>query len=135
MALFNWNQSYSVEIDKFDNHHKKIIDLINNLHESMMQGKGKELLGGILNELKDYTQYHFREEELDMAKYGYLEYFDHKQKHKDLIKQLDELIEKNKTGSKEITIETFNFIKKWLTDHIKGVDKRYSSFFIKRGLK
>lgn len=36
MALFNWNQSYSVEIDKFDNHQKKIIDLINNLHESMM---------------------------------------------------------------------------------------------------
>jgi hemerythrin len=135
MALFNWNETlYSVEIESFDNDHKKLIDLINNLHEAMSQGKGKIVLGKILIELREYTKYHFKAEELAMAKYGYLEFFDHKQQHKELIIQLEELIEKHKSDSKEITIETFNFLKNWLTNHIKVTDKRYTAFFKKRGL-
>ncbi len=45
MPILQWNQSVSVNDADIDGQHKKLIDMINNLHDSMGQGKGKETLG------------------------------------------------------------------------------------------
>jgi hemerythrin len=61
--LIEWEDIYSVGIEEFDNDHKKLIELINRLHQAMLDKKAKEVLGEIINELVDYTIYHFNKEE------------------------------------------------------------------------
>jgi hemerythrin len=42
MALFNWNDSYSVKVAMCDQQHKKLFEIINELAEAMRQGKGQQ---------------------------------------------------------------------------------------------
>jgi len=44
MALMTWKADYSVNIKQIDDQHKKLIELINTLHDAMAKGHAKEAL-------------------------------------------------------------------------------------------
>jgi hemerythrin len=134
MALFEWEPRYSVHIDEFDGHHKRLIELLQKLHQSMLDGQGKNIVGGILDDLKEYTEYHFSAEEKLMQEHNYPEYDQHKAMHVELIQQLNELIDNYKKGNSQISTETYRFLNKWLTNHIMNADKKYTSFFKEKGI-
>lgn len=132
MALYDWNNTlYGVGITRFDDDHKKLLGFINKLHEAMLDGKGKDVLDGIYQELIDYTRYHFSAEEKQMLEANYPQYAEHKAMHVHLINQLAELQEKLKNGDRKISIETFGFLKDWLFGHIQVQDKKYAPFLKK----
>lgn len=54
-----------------DDQHKKLIEQINILHSAMREGKAKEVVGAILEELRAYTKYHFSNEEKAFERYNY----------------------------------------------------------------
>ena len=65
MPLITWTDELSVSVKDLDSQHQKLFDLVNELHEAMRSGKGKEAVGSILNRLADYTKTHlFYEERL-----------------------------------------------------------------------
>ena len=134
MALLNWSDSYSVGVKDIDLQHKKLIDLINSLHDGMKQGKGKEILGTVLNELANYTVYHFGFEEKLFEKYGYPETIVHKRQHADLVGQVKKLVESYNNGGSVLSMDLMNFLKDWLTQHIAGSDKKYTAFFNGKGI-
>lgn len=126
MAIINWSENLSVKIKSIDEQHKKLVLLINNLHDAMRAGKGKDVLGPILDELVSYTKTHFTYEEGLLSKAGYMELQGHKREHTALIDKVEELQKKYKAGNTTITIETMTFLKDWLNGHILGTDRRYS---------
>ncbi len=129
MELIEWdNTLYSVQIEEFDNHHKKIVNLINKLHKAMLKGEGKQVLGAIFLELKNYTQYHFNAEEQKMIGANYPDFAKHKNEHKELLLQLSKHIQDYEWNKREVTIDTLRFLKEWLFNHIQISDKKYSSF-------
>lgn len=129
MAIVEWSDSlYSVKHDEFDQHHKKLLDFINELHDSMMSGKGKETLEKILVELREYTKYHFQAEEEKLKQMNYPDFLSHQREHKSLIGKLNDLIEDYHNNRMEVSIETSKFLKEWLFGHIQGSDKKYVSF-------
>jgi hemerythrin len=119
MPLFQWSQEMSVNVKEIDEQHKKLVDLINLLHDSMKSGKGKDVLSRVLNDLTDYTVYHFGTEEKLFQKYGYPEYLRHKKEHDDLTKQVVEIKTRYEAGQEMITIEVMSFLKDWLNNHIR----------------
>ena len=125
MALFNWNDSYSVNIKEIDSQHKILIGLINELHDGMKVGKGKDILKKILDELVKYTVFHFDHEEKLFISYNYPESFLHKRAHSDLIQQVTSLKEKYDNGKTVLSMDVMNFLKDWLGSHILGTDKKY----------
>ncbi len=134
MPLIQWTQSLSVNIKEIDSQHKRLIELINLLHESMRAGKGKDVLGKVLGDLADYTVSHFGTEEGLFQKYGYPEYLRHKREHDELTKQVLALKDKFETGAPVITVELMNFLKDWLNGHILNSDKKYSEFLNSKGV-
>jgi len=134
MPLFNWNDSYSVKIALIDTQHKKLIDIINDLHDSMKAGKSKELLGKTLNELINYTEYHFKTEEDLFSKYGYPESTTHKRQHGDFVDQVTKYKSNYESGISVLSIEIMVFLKDWLLEHIAGTDKKYSPFLNSKGV-
>lgn len=135
MELVTWSDAlYSVKIKEMDSHHKKIVELINKLHDAMMNGNGKNVLLPIFNDLKSYAKYHFEAEEKLMKQYNYPHLSTQEREHKMFIDKISELYEKFSSGSKEMSIETLKFLKNWLYDHILKEDKQYSHFFNDKGV-
>ena len=135
MALISWNENYSVKIKDIDDQHKKLIDMINELHDAMKSGRGKEVVGKTLSELVKYTEQHFSFEEKLFTQHNYPEGRTHSKTHQDLIDQLKEFISKYESGQNTLSIELMNFLRDWLTNHIMGTDKKYTSFLNSKGIK
>lgn len=125
MKLFKWSEEYSVKSEVLDEQHKKLFDIINALYNAFAANEHKEKLGSILDELQDYTIYHFSEEERLLKKMGAPLTPDHLQAHRDFIDKITTLRDRFNQGSVGITYDLMSFLRQWLSDHIKGVDQEY----------
>ncbi len=134
MALVEWKNIYVVNVVEVDNQHKKLVGLVNELHDAMIIGKGKEVLQKVLNDLVQYTLYHFATEEKYFDQYGYPESEHHKKQHKDLVEQVAALQKKYNSGEKVLTLDVMNFLRDWLHDHIIGSDKLFGPYLNSKGV-
>jgi len=134
MPLITWDDSISVNVAIIDIQHKKIIEITNKLHEAMKKGEGKDVIADILTELAQYKKMHFATEEKYFKEFNYENAETHIYEHHQFADKIDELKTKLTKGE-SITIEVLNFVKDWLTHHIKEVDKKYTKCFNEHGLK
>jgi hemerythrin len=125
-VFFKWSPDYSVNIKTIDNQHQELVNILNRLFVAVSMREGSKIVGGILTALKGYTKTHFALEERLMQQANYADLEAHKEEHKKLIEQLDELILKHLLEEKPIYFEMLRFLKNWLKEHIKGVDTKYS---------
>ena len=58
-----WNESFSVKVKRCDEDHKKLLAIIQRLHESVINNQGPVDTQAIFAELVDYTETHFKTEE------------------------------------------------------------------------
>jgi hemerythrin len=134
MALIEWNPAFSVKVKKFDDQHKKLVDLINELHDAMKAGEGNTLLGSVLQSLITYTGTHFSDEIKLMQANSYPELAKHKAEHDKFVAQVLEMQQKFQSGNAMLTMSTLSFLKEWLVKHIQGEDKKYTPFFNAKGI-
>jgi len=127
MAYFDWNEKLSTSIPVIDNQHKELISFVNKLHEAMLMKKAKEVVGEILKGLKEYTKYHFSTEEKAFHKYGYSEMENHIKEHANLITEVEKLESDYLNGKIAISVNVFEFLTKWVTNHIMKEDMKYVS--------
>lgn len=134
MALMEWNPTFSVNVKKFDDQHKKLVELVNQLHDAMKAGEGNTMLGIVLQSLISYTSTHFAEEEKMMQANAYPDFTKHKAAHENLVKQVLDLQKKAQAGGGVLTLTVMTFLKDWLVSHIQGEDKRYGQYFNTKGI-
>lgn len=125
-VLFPWKEAYSVRIPRIDTQHKGLVTLINDLHAAMLEGRAKEAMSRIVDELVDYTVQHFAFEESMLRQHGYTALAEHQLLHKKLCSQVFELRDKFRAGKITVTIETMHFLKNWLSGHILSADMAYA---------
>lgn len=134
MSLISWADQYSVKIKEIDNQHTKLVDLINQLHDAMKEGKSKEIIGRIISDLVTYTKFHFFAEEKIMADNNYPGYLRHKKEHEDLTQKVIQFQSDYESGKAVLSLELMQFLKTWLVNHIMKVDKEYSVFLNSKGI-
>ncbi len=98
------------------------------LYNAMADGKGKEVLERILDNLASYANFHFAAEKTEMVKHKYPDYEAHRGKHQAMLGKVGSLIEDYKLGKVTLTHEVSDFLSDWLNKHIVGTDQQYSSF-------
>lgn len=135
MALITWSDKYSVKLNTIDIQHKKLVELINKLHDSMTKGTSKEVLGGVIKELINYTVEHFGNEEKLFQKFKYPGYLAHKFEHEKFVKRVGDFNNEFQSGRASVSLEIINFLKDWLINHIQKTDLAYSAFLSKNGVK
>lgn len=135
MALIQWNDSFSVNVVEIDKQHQKLVEMINALNDAMSQGKGKNVLGNIINELIAYAGTHFKTEEKYFDQFGYPDADRHKKEHSDFTRKVAEFRDGFIAGKFGLSVEVMKFLSDWLQNHIKGVDRKYGPFFNEKGLK
>lgn len=126
-VLFKWGKEYETGIDKFDQQHKKLVKIINDIYINFLNGESKEKIFPLLDELIEYTGYHFKAEEDAFDKFNYPEAQKHKALHKNLVDKVVKYVENIKSENKNIDFNFLSFLRDWLTEHIKIEDKKYSS--------
>lgn len=139
MAFFEWDPRFSVRIAEIDQQHKQLIGLINRLHESMQpvgdRGARETAIGelsgqaAVIDEMVEYSSYHFSSEEKFMRQYMYPDYEKHKKKHEDFINKVRTWKSEFDGGQAVFSSQIMNFLKEWWSGHILTADKKYELFF------
>jgi len=132
MDLFQWNETYNTGIPHIDEEHRKLVGLLNGLYRAMRAGKTDEVLKELLDELVDYTRFHFANEESLMIRHGFPGYTAHKLEHERMTKKVMEFQDGLARGRISLPIEAFQFLRNWLSNHILDVDQCYAPFLTER---
>jgi len=130
-----WSSSYATNVSKFDDEHKVLFTMVNDLHDAMQQKRSREAVGSVLNRLIDYTANHFAGEEEQMRRTSYPDFNNHKREHEKLVEQALGLKAKFEAGETLHTQSVIEFLQSWLVNHIQGVDKKYGPHLNKNGIK
>jgi len=132
MSLIIWRDDLSVAVPEMDAQHKRLIALINNLHAAMRRGRGKEVVGSILEGLAQYTISHFHKEEELMERAGYPKLASQRIQHEAFVKRIMEFQEAFESGRQTVSLDIMTFLRDWLTHHIREEDKAYGPYLAGR---
>ncbi|MEZ0329198.1 MAG: bacteriohemerythrin [Dissulfuribacterales bacterium] len=130
-----WSPNLSVGIPSIDEQHKKLVAMVNTIYAGIKQGIGKDAAAKVLNELAEYTVFHFKTEEDYFDKHGYPDTDAHKAIHADLVQKVLAFKEKFEKGYATVDLELLNFLKNWLQNHICITDKKYGPFLAEKGVR
>lgn len=128
-STIRWTRDYQVDVQIFDAHHKKLFSLIQKLYETMAKGSDTAFLLKTMDELLEYTKYHFGAEEKAFDAFSYPGCQTQKKQHNKLTSEVARLREQIVSGKELVAVEVMEFLRDWLTNHIKGCDKLYAQFF------
>jgi len=123
---FVWSKDFETGLKTVDSQHHHLIDLINQFAESVVnQTASATSAAKLFVELKDYTYYHFSEEELMMEAAGmYPEAIKHHKKiHGDFIEKVTLMKNQLNLGSVDDYEIVLDFLYQWLGHHILGEDQ------------
>lgn len=126
MDFITWKEQYSVGIDKIDDQHKKLIKILNELYELFMNKAAEQNIIKILDQLKDYTHYHFLTEEQLFIESNYIDTTKHKTLHDKFKTEVISFIDEVKEGKITVTYKVMTFLNNWLLTHIQKEDQRYT---------
>ena len=126
--MLQWKEEYEVGVAEIDEQHQKLIDIANRVYELMRNELALDKydqIVEILQELKEYTVYHFHFEEGLMQKAKYKKRFSHKLLHQEFLAQV-EAVDLSAVDEEQdaYLVKIMDFIANWLIEHIVGEDKK-----------
>lgn len=122
-----WKEEYCVGVEFIDEQHKELVVIANKIYEllknDLIADKYDSIIA-IVDELKDYTVYHFKAEEEYMKSIGYKKLLSQKVAHNDFLEKMQSIdMDKIDNGHNEYLIEMLDFVCEWLVRHIVKEDK------------
>ncbi len=127
--MYELKEQYLTGMETIDDQHRKIFQLADQVYELLkdenMLYKDGELLK-IVQELQDYTKYHFTEEEIYMEKIGYSRLEEQKIQHEKFIEELDKLNQAvqqiSLRNQDQVIFKLLDYLTYWLKVHIEKFD-------------
>lgn len=132
MALLSWNDQYLIGQSTIDDEHKTLFRLINDFHTHWSENRDRKDVARVLNQLIQYGELHFQDEERIMAQEGYPELESHCAIHEKLIDEIFKLNEELADQSRLLERDITKFLKQWLVDHIVHNDYEFRNFLIRK---
>ncbi len=123
MPLVEWKAEFSLGIPSVDYEHEALIALLNELHEGLDEGYGRETMSAFLGEVNARISAHFALEERIMRKAGYENLDAHKADHEVLLEQIRDLMDAyDEGGFEDLNERLSTALQSWFTTHFRGYD-------------
>ncbi len=135
MAYFKWADDLAIDHGPIDADHRHLVDLVNELHTATSEGRGREVVNKVLNELIGYTAAHLQREEARMASVHFPNLERHKIGHQHFVESLNDLRQKYEAGSITVAAQLSTVLRDWLSLHIRRSDKELLEFLQKTQAK
>lgn len=130
--IFPWDNHFNTGIEVIDNQHRKLVIILNRLATMVAYQSANDKLNDILDELIEYTIYHFQTEEAIWHKHmdGDHLKIEHEAIHQNFIDTVVELKKQQDIKPlNELADSALKFLAKWLASHILESD-RYMSHVV-----
>jgi hemerythrin-like metal-binding protein len=149
MPLLVWNDSLSVKITEFDEEHKVLVKMINDLHDVIVFNNDFDMIAKTLKSLVKYAQTHFKNEEEFMKKHNYPHLEAHQEEHKRFVvkitimmcitalndsvddkKFMEQLVgfhHKYHKGMNTAAAYVQDYVGSWIINHVKKADAHYGA--------
>jgi hemerythrin len=131
----DWNPSFSVGVKLLDEHHERIVRMINRLISDRGATVRSETISELLDALTKYASDHFRAEEQLLEKYGYPGLVRQKEEHKAYRTKIVALCQATITHEDTVPAELLKFMHDWWVHHILESDMKYRAFLTEHGVK
>lgn len=125
---YEFTDDYLTGIELIDKEHEHLFEIANETYDLLKNEfvtDKYDRIVALLEELKDYTKTHFAHEEEYMKSINYQYIWSEIHQHRTFEKKLDDIdLKKLDDSQQEYILEILDFLTKWLSGHIKGVDRR-----------
>ncbi|WP_291653755.1 bacteriohemerythrin [Clostridium sp.] len=128
----SWSEKFSVNIEVIDNQHKELFDILDSCYELLLKNHDDDKYDkiiAILEQLKDYTIYHFKTEEEFMRKNRYSKFLSHKFAHDSFMEQINCFdIYSIDIDQKQYINNILDVVSNWIKVHILETDKNIHKY-------
>lgn len=125
---YEFTKDYHTGIDFIDEEHAKLFEIANRAYDlltNQFMTDKYDAIVAVLEELRDYTKYHFNHEEEYMKSINYPKRFSQLHQHTQFINKLESYnLKEIDVNQQEGLLEILDFLALWLQSHIKGMDKK-----------
>lgn len=121
MSQLQWLPVFETGTREIDYQHRRLVDYINRL-DALPSDASTESISDALDNVVDYTLYHFAFEECLLEEAGDRHLQAHQRMHAGFMAQLRSLQDRFATGALG-SEELRDLLSRWLSDHIRGIDK------------
>jgi len=125
MPIIEWNVKFLVGIQEIDQHHKHLVDLLNETYDAFRNGV--DIQQSAVDELVHLSSDHFASEERLMTQASYPQLAEHKQEHELFALRVSEF-QKNYREHEHVSVEILWFLCNWVTHHILETDAKFGEF-------
>jgi hemerythrin len=122
MMLITWSERLSVGHPVLDDEHRALVGIINDLHEVVLAGCGRDAEGRALQRLVRHTRAHFAHEEELMRVARYPVATAHRLEHEHLLRVVARFAERFDNGCPLSTGELLALLTAWLEGHLTTAD-------------
>lgn len=131
--MFEWREGFSTDVEEIDRQHKKLFEIGSRLYDIVSLKDDcdhYDEIMEILDELREYTIYHFGFEENLMQQVEYTNYENHKIEHDFFVKKLARLEKSDLDNEQsEAMMKMVSFVADWISSHILKTDMGYKDHF------
>jgi hemerythrin len=128
MAFVEWKNAFSVGVLEIDDQHRKLLAIINHLHDAMRAGSDTAELSRVMDELVNYTRFHFAFEEQLMERVAYPDVQEHRRRHQAMVARVVQFQADVANARALFSMKLMEFLKYWLSKHILETDMAYALF-------
>lgn len=123
-----WTEAMSVGHPVLDFDHQRLIGIINRLWDADSFGN-RQIIEFILDDLVNYTEFHFKREEEIIEQCGYPDLERHRRIHQGICRRIEEIRWEYFQGIRdELMNDILTFLTNWLKTHILEEDMGYSGY-------
>lgn len=128
MELIEWREDLEVGHPMIDADHQRLVMMMNTLLEAVLEDRGEDVLGEILDGLVVYARTHFAREEKEMRLHHYPDMTAHIREHARFIHEISGFQIRFRAGDTALSLGLIRFLRVWLIDHILTVDRRLADY-------
>lgn len=124
--MFEMKDEYRIGIKLIDDEHEKLFEIGERAYQLLKDTYSTDKYDNIIaiiEELRDYSERHFKDEEAYMESIGYKRLFTQKIEHAEFMQKVNDVdLSKIDINQDEYLMGILNFVAKWLVEHIVEKD-------------
>ena len=134
MDEIKWTDDFSIENNRIDEQHKKLIVLLNRMLKNPSAKTDSETVSDVLTEMTVYSKEHFRTEEELMQKFNVPKLEKHKLRHREYRIKTANFCVSTINGIETVPEEILIFLKDWWIKHILEEDMEYKPYLAEKSV-
>ncbi|MDE3187044.1 MAG: hemerythrin family protein [Acidobacteriota bacterium] len=134
MALLSWTHASTVGVKAMDDQHGILMDAMNELRLTLMNGNGHGHTGTQLEQLIDFTRKHFQSEERLLEQQNFPGLPAHRAAHQRFLTQIRQAVDRAGRGEETGSVPLISRLRALYLEHIEEFDRPYGQWLNERGV-